>query len=143
MSNQKESPRKQPTALDLVEYTRTMYEVTPAAGVEAEHLEDPSYWAHVAYRLRPGDRIEAIPADRHYFAELFVLASARNWAKVVLIRFNELIPDSEPSKEDGYLVDWSGRSKWRIVQGDEVLSQNHDTKELALEWLKEHKKELA
>jgi hypothetical protein len=123
------------------EFVRTVWHVTPDC--EVEEMLKPEYWVHVAPQIKPGDRIEAIPADRHFFAEFMVLGSASNWVKVELMRKVVLIEDIETVEEDGFKVSWGGPAqRWRVTQGKEVLSKDHDTKELAMAWLKDHKKEI-
>ena len=142
MSENKSQVVKKPTHLEQSEYARTIYRITPGPSIKKEDLIDPDYWAHVALGLRPGDHVEAVPEDRHYYAELFVLASAKNWAKVKLMRYVELIEDNDDSVEEGFDVKWAGRAKWRVLRGQDVLSEGHDTKPQAMGWLAEHKKDI-
>jgi hypothetical protein len=132
-----------PTNTELAEYEGNTWQVTPVRGVKLEDLLNPEYWAHIAYRFRAGDRIIAIPPDRSYFVELFVLAASKNWAKVVLMREVILIEDSEDDKPvDGFVVEFKGKDKWRVLQGNEILSKDHDDKKAAEKWLLAHKKEV-
>ena len=64
---------KRPTNIEESTYARTVWQVKPEIAVKIKDLLDPDYWAHVAGRMRAGDRIEAIPDDRHYFAEFLQL----------------------------------------------------------------------
>lgn len=123
------------------EFTRTIWQITPS--VEVEELLNPDYWVHVSKNFKAGDRIEAIPEDRHYFAELFVLAASKNFIKVILLRAHVLIADPKPVEEEGYTIKFAGRAKWRVIQGKKVLKEGLDSKEEAEKWLKEHKKEMA
>ena len=129
-----------PTAIELAEYTKSVWQIMPTVETKIEDLLNPDYWAHVARKVNPGDRIEAIPEDRHYFAEFFVLAASTNWIKVKLLRKVVLIEDNDNSTVAGYNIQFAGAHKWRIRMGDEVLSKGHDDKEAATNWLMDHMK---
>ncbi len=127
-----------PTTIEESTYARTIWQVKPEATVKVNDLLDPDYWAHVAKQMRAGDRIEAIPDDRHYYAEFFVLAASTNWAKLILLRETTLIKDHEKSVTDGFSIGFAGPHKWRVTRGTEILSKDHDDKDSAAKWLAEH-----
>ena len=102
---------KKPTTIEESTYARTVYQVKPEISVTVKDLLEPDYWAHVAKQLRAGDRIEAIPDDRHYFAEFFVLAASTNWAKLVLLREVTLIKDNEKTESNGFSIGFAGPHK--------------------------------
>lgn len=141
MSEEKKKVKK-PTNIENAEYARTVYQVKPEISVTVKDMLEPDYWAHVAKTLRAGDRIEAVPEDRHYFAEFFVLAASTNWAKLVLLRETTLIKDNEKSVTDGFSIGFAGPHKWRVTRGQEVLSKGHDDKDAAARWLSDHLKDL-
>jgi hypothetical protein len=128
-----------PTNIDISEYSRTVWQVKPAIELEIEDLLKPDYWAHVAIKMKPGDRIEAIPEDKHYFAEFFVMACASNWAKVKLLRIVTLIEENDATEIDGYTIKWAGpHDKFRVLAGNEVISKGHADKESAMQALNDH-----
>ena len=133
---------KRPTNIEEAVAARNIWQVKPEIAVTVEDLLDPNYWAHVARRMRAGDRVEAVPADRHYFAEFFVLAASTNWAKLVLLRKVTIIKDHENTVTEGFTVGFAGKHKWRVTRGDEILSKGHDDKESASKWLVDHMKDL-
>ena len=133
---------KRPTSIEESVSARNIWQVKPEIAAEVKDLLDPNYWAHVARRMRAGDRIEAVPDDRHYFAEFFVLAAATNWAKLVLIREVTLIKDNKAVEKDGYIVKFAGRHRWRVEKGGEILSKNHDDQKSAAAWLANHIKDM-
>ena len=133
---------KKPTNLEESTYARTIWQVKPEIAAKIEDLLDPDYWAHVANSLRAGDRIEAVPEDRHYFAEFFVLAASTNWAKLVLLREVTLIKDNDKSVTGEFSVAFAGAHKWRITRGKEVLKHGFDDKDSAAKWLADNLKEL-
>lgn len=135
MTEKKEKTVKRPTTIDEAAYARTVWIVKPEATATVEDLLEPGYWAHVARQIRAGDRVEAVPDDRSYYAEFFVLAASSNWAKLVLLREETLIKDSGKSVDGEFAIGFAGPHKWRVTRGKEVLSKGHDDKESATKWL--------
>lgn len=133
---------KRPTNIEEAVAARNIWQVKPEIAAEIEDLLDPNYWAHVARRMRAGDRIEAVPDDRHYYAEFFVLAASTNWAKLILIRKVTLIKDNAPIEKAGYIVKFAGKHKWRVEKDGEILSKNHDDQKSAAAWLADHIKDM-
>ena len=130
---------RKPTNLEEDVVARKIWCVTPEVAVTVKDMLNPKYWAHVARMLRAGERIEAVPADRHYFAEFFVLGASDNWAQVILLRETVLIKDNKQTTSGGYTVGWNATDKWRVTQDGNVLTTGHDDKKAAEKWLKEHK----
>jgi len=133
---------KKPTNIEESTYARTIWQVKPEIMVTVKDMLEPDFWAHVAKQLRAGDRIEAIPSDRHYFAEFFVLAASTNWAKLVLLREVTIIKNNDKTVTDGFTVAFAGAHKWRVTRGDEILSKDHDDKASASKWLAENMQDL-
>jgi hypothetical protein len=144
MTEEKESRKavRRPTTIDESSYARTIWQLKPAPDVEVEDLLDSNYWAHIAKKMRAGDRIEAIPDDRHYFAELFVLGASSNWAKVILLRKHVLIEDNKRIEKEGYIVKFAGQHKWRVEKDGQILSKGHDDQKSAAAWLSNHIKDM-
>ena len=140
--SEKKTVVRTPTRLALVEFARASHHVTVENGVTKAMLEKPDFWAHISELLKSGDHIEIVPKDRHFFAEVFVLAASSGWAKVKMLRYTTLIKDTTKTKDENFQVEWNGTEKWRVLEGDEILTKDHETKELALAWLKEHKRKL-
>lgn len=133
---------KKPTNIEESTYARSIYQVKPEISATVKDLLEPDYWAHVAKQLRAGDRIEAVPDDRHYYAEFFVLAASTNWAKLILLREVTLIKDNEKTVTDGFEIGFAGPHKWRVTMGSDVISKGHDDKDSAAKWLAEHLKDI-
>ncbi len=132
---------KKPTNIEEAVANHNTWQVKPELSVRVNDLLDPNYWAHVARRMKAGDIVIAVPDDRHYFAEFFVLAASTNWAKLVLLRHKVLIKDNVPTEKDGYIVKFAGKHKWRVEKDGEVLSKSHDDQKSAAAWLAEHIKD--
>jgi len=56
------------------EYMRQCHRVTPEAGTPYDAVTEPSYWAHVAQKINPYDKIEVVAEDGAWYAELLVLS---------------------------------------------------------------------
>ncbi len=80
-------PKLTPDRIQGADFIRVVYAITPAIGTEVEHFLKPEYWAHVAAKLRPHTRIEAVSEDNSWFAEMIVMSCGPNWAKVKVLRF--------------------------------------------------------
>jgi len=133
---------KRPTNIEQASYECNTWQVKPEINAKPKDLLDPNYWAHVAGRMRAGDRVEAVPDDRHYYAEYFVLAASKNWAKLVLMREVTLIKDNDKTVSEGFTVEFAGNHKWRVREGSSVISKGHDDKDAASKWLAEHMKDI-
>ena len=136
----KKTPQLQLVNFKQAEQIRNIWHVQANIGVTQEQFLDETYWAHVAKMLRAGDRIEIMPEDNAYFAELMVLATGRLYAQVELMRF---VTFDKPSPQAGaaaeFRIDWGGSiSKYRVLRNDDVLSENHETEKAAYRWRDSH-----
>lgn len=116
-----EIPAVHPLRMSQAEgYKRNIWHLDVDVAVQPDDMVNPAYWAHVAQMLRPFDRIEAHAEDGSWFAEFLVRDAGVNWAKVALLRKNELeavSPERRGVLLPGYAVKWAGNfAKWRIVR---------------------------
>lgn len=72
--------------LQLAEYARLRFAITPEPNETLEDVLDSKYWVHAAARLKPHSVIEVVPQDGSYYAELFVHSCDRTFARVLLLR---------------------------------------------------------
>ena len=98
-------------------------------------FKQPAAWAHIAYRLKAGDKIEVFAVDRTWYAEGLVTSVKQLAAKAeffIYQQFGEIEPET---KEDGkpYFVKFRGQAKWSIIRKEdgEVMEGNIQTKEEA------------
>lgn len=147
----------QTTRLRNAEFERAIYTATPEHGTKFEDMLVPKYWANVAHKFKPGDRVEITAENGEWFAELMVAAAARLWAKMAVLRYVELVdaaapahgPEATPEEADpanDYDIKWAGNTaKWRIVRkaDKEPLHQGFQTKEQAQSWLADYLKAVA
>lgn len=124
------------------EYVRNIWAVTPEAGTKVEDMLDPAFWSHVAASLKPWDKIEVRAEDGTFYAELLVLQSARNWAKVRLLSRVELKDAMPEGREvDGHIIKWAGpHAKWRVIRSTDnaVIHEKAESEAAANKWLTDH-----
>lgn len=132
-------PAMTPHRVKPAEYLRTIHVATPEAGTTVEDLLDPTFWAHCARGFHISDRIEVIPEDNAYYAELYVQEVSRNSVKVVLFAHHVLAPQEEESAgTDEYAIRWSGpHTKYRVVRKKDnaVLQDGFTDTASARKWL--------
>ena len=119
--------------------------VTVPQGTLVADLLDPSFWAHVAARLKPNMRLEVVPEDREYYAELFVVAADVNRASVVLMRQVRLEAESLPQAESGFDLKFRGPNyKWSVVRRSDkkVVNDGFEEKAAAQQWLAQYETKL-
>lgn len=152
------------TRLKEAQYERRTWTASPQHGTPFEKLLDPNYWAHVAPKLKPWDRIEVQPDGFAYFAELIVVDSDRLWARVKVVRFVDFStkpietsqtaldlgdagdqvslsredPDEDDNVDTDYLVEFKGSNKWSVIRKSDgaVLKSGYPNKGSANKWLR-------
>lgn len=113
---------------------RNIWNVSPFAGTVLSDVLKPEYWASVAGRCRPFDRIEVTPEDNTWWAELMVRDVGTKTVTVQLMRKVEFKQTEIPSAQSlPYEVDFTPGSKWRVIRKADraVISEGHLTKEAA------------
>lgn len=132
-------------------YERSIWQASIEAGVSFEEVQNPTFWAHVASKLKQNDRIEVVAEDGAYFAELLVLDCDRLWAKTAVLRFVELsAPDVAAELLSplaaGYKVEYKGPTLKHVVirlSDNQIVQQEIARKGDAQAWVAEHVKALA
>lgn len=133
---------KQPTALREADHYRVVWHIDADPGVTLNDTLDPTFWAHVARRLRPRARIEVHAADNSWFAELIVRSASNLEAHVAVMRYVDLdAADREARKTAAKIsltvVRKGPTLKWCVVQnpGNIVLVDRLETRADAEAWL--------
>ena len=129
-------------AIKPAEFVRNVFAVTLPIGTPFEEVTKPEFWAHTAAKFHPTDRVEIMDAECTYFAEAIVISCARNWAKLSVLRFNEL-SESKPhvstnvAERDKFKVDWTQNTKARVVRiaDKQVIKEFVPSKADAEKWL--------
>lgn len=78
------------------EYRRTFYVATIAHGVTLDEIREPAYWAHVARKLRPLDRIECWWEDGSRYVELLVVKATNQDARCAILNDVDVRGSSAP-----------------------------------------------
>lgn len=129
------------------EYVRTIHIATPAAGTKYEDVLQSAYWTHVATTFQPHSRIEVMPEDGSWFAELMIVSCGRNWANVLPLRHVELAEAAPaPTAEAKYKVMWRGMThKHSVVRisDKEVIKSDFATAAEAAKWLEDYEATVA
>lgn len=125
--------------LKQAEYVRTPYRAEPEAGTAFETVLKPEYWSHVASKLRPGDKIEIMPEDMAWYAELLVVDCTALSARVaILLPPLDLDVSSEPTiAVDSHEVKWKGpQMKFVVIRKSDgaIVSRGHSKAE-AEQWI--------
>lgn len=116
------------------------------SGTDPSVILEPGFWSHVAGKLRPLDRIEAMDDAGIWVSLLIVRACSANEAVVAPIWTVELRSAAELSApaEAAFRPLWRGhKHKWAVMQGDVVLREGMQSREEAETWIKSHTKALA
>lgn len=124
--------------VEAAEFRRNIWRAYPEEGTPFETVLSEAYWAHRAAAFKAGDKIEVLPDEMHYYAELLVIAAGAAWARVMELYRRELGALALPDRRPDYSVAWRGAHRKfaivRTVDGAIVkdgFAQQHDA-ELAL-----------
>lgn len=121
-------------------YVRNIHVATPAAGTKLEDVLKPEYWVHVAKQFHVSDRIEVIPEDHSFYAELYVASVSSAGLKVVKFVHHDFDIEalfSEPEDVSMYVV-WRGATAKHCVlrkSDKHVLKEGFNSKAEANEWI--------
>lgn len=132
------------------QFAYKIFSARPDAGTSVEDLLQPAYWANIAEQLQPTCRIEVMPLDGAYFAELIVVSANRTAAVVVPLRVVQLTSSVDGADVDGgedpeYFVKFRGPRKFCVLRKADGLPviEDIDTKEQAerelSDYVKAHK----
>jgi hypothetical protein len=119
-------------------YVRNIYAVTPEAGTTVDAIQEKEFWVHLAGNLHISDRLEVIPEDFAYYAELLVTEVGRTWAKVKLLNLHRLDSAEEVGLEPQHRVVWRGqKAKHSVVRisDNAVVKDGFDSKPTAVEYM--------
>ncbi len=101
--------------LHLAEHERNTWVVNVEQGTDSKELKNPLFWAHIAAKLRPYDKIEVRVDDGVFYAEYLVLSSGRTWAKVKELGHYPLT-STDVSMTQAAGVEGEYETKWRGPQ---------------------------
>lgn len=131
-----------PQRMKLAEYERQEWVCNAEEGTTIHDILDPQYWAHMAPQMRPYDRIEVRIDTGEWFAELIVLSCERNWARVHLLRCEELAsPTEDMLPTSKFKVEWKGpQRKWEVIRlaDSEAIQSGLADRQAANMWLRNY-----
>lgn len=116
------------------------------SGVKFEEVKDPAFWAHCAYKLRPGDEIAVHSDDMSFFGRVYVRdvsapgqQKMNNRAVVAVLSFNEFEPMARDAKTKNHEVVYLGpHMQWcvRALKDSRVVKERCGTAEEAAAWMR-------
>lgn len=131
-----------PSRVKQGEYERTVWVATVEQGTSRENLKDPSFWAHIANKFRPWDKLEVRADDGTFYAEFLILACDRTWARVFELNYQSLTStDISLTQADAYELRWRGpHLKWGVIRtaDNAVVKESCQTKDEAKLWMEGH-----
>ena len=146
-AQERELRQLNPSRMKGAEYERDIHVVTPDEGTQPEDMLDPAYWAHVASKLRPWNRIEARANDGSWYAECLVLDASRNWAKIKILNVWNLTTADVSQTQSEVLIAYEVRhrgphNKWSVIRmaDSACIHEFEDTELGARTWLTNHLK---
>ena len=116
MSEEKRNLILPPNQCQLAEVWRQDWVVIAEEGTTIEDIKRPEYWAHVAAFMQPFNRVELRPESGEWTADLIVVETGRNWAKVHVVavhNFSEANATAVPA--DKYRIEFKGPHKKHVV----------------------------
>ena len=138
-------PQLNPSRIQLAEYKRNVWDVTVEQNVSIPMMEDPQFWAHIAEKLKPKDKIEVTDDEMSFYAEFIVIAAERSWAHVRRLSMVPLInPEDVPQDDVGYIMKWRGPYHlWSVIRTSDhaVIKAGMQREECKL-WLDEYLKKV-
>jgi hypothetical protein len=137
-----------PARLTAAEFLRNVHVADAAPGTQPGDLEVPSYWAHVAQKLKARDRIEVWVDDNAWYAEVVVLGCTKTEAICKVLgawdlNGHQLMTDRTDTALKSYRVEFRGHfEKWGVIRkvDDQVVHTGESTEGGAFAWLKERLK---
>lgn len=140
----------------VAEFARYHFHAVIDSAVTKNEVLEPSYWGHVASKLKSMSKIECFWEDGSKYLELIVIFATRTEAKVKEILFRNFVEVQSKDtvaktnaftgiERDGHRVHFNPSVQWRIVRLSDnvVIKQNLPTQEAALQELSDIIKALA
>lgn len=116
------------------EFGTTFWLHTMPNGTPFSRALEPDYWVLMARSVTPGDRIEIMPEDATFFAELLVRATTDRTVRVHVLRHVEIPDDSTPRPELSFSVIYRGPNKrYCVMRNGEIVQDGYATAEAAMQ----------
>jgi hypothetical protein len=145
-----------PKYMQGAEFAINQWAIEVENGISLSRVMQPAFWAHVASKLRPWDKIFVRPHEGHWYAELLVTEASRNWAKVHLLKDWALttndVAQTLVSMQEHLAagmkeleVKFRASHQWCVLRRADgsILVENLTSREGAHAWVIEHMRGLA
>lgn len=127
------------------EFERNVHVAVPGPEDTIEDMLDPGYWAHVAPKFKPYDKIEVRAEDGTYYAEFLVLACDRAWAKVHVLSWHllssaDIALTQAAAASSSFEVRFRPGPRWHVVRkaDKQVMFKDGKTRDEAETWVREY-----
>lgn len=137
---------KRPLALLPAAQYVTPYLIYVPSGTVVEQVCEPTFWANVAKKMRPGDKVEVMPNDMAWWAMLIVRAAGGLEAVVQVLQFETLGHAEVAARETPYEVRFvNAERKWGVFlrDGGDLVRDEFQVKEHAEKYMANHAKTMA
>ena len=132
------------------EFKRQVWVVDVEQSTQQNDIMNPAFWGNVSNQMGQFDRIEVRCEDGSWLAELLVLESGNNYARVKCLSCIELedheVEQTAAPAEVGYEVFYRGtHHKWAVkrLSDNEVIHNGESSRAAAHAWVSEHLKAVA
>ena len=140
-------PLVRPADFGLLQHQSQLFSAVVLGTHTKDTIQDPSIWANVAGRLKPGDEVRVLADDFSFRANLLVTFAQGTVAKLRLVDWKQIerVEQEVAGVMAGYEIRMRGPKKWCVVKQDsgEVIKEMIPTQAEAIRELSEFAKVLA
>lgn len=125
--------------MDHAEYQRQVHRITPPAGTTIEDVKRPEYWVNVAGRIRHFDKIEVLPEDAAFHAELLVTGKGAKHVNVAVLHHVPLDGEAVEASPVDYVTEFGGPKhlhRVKRVSDGVIVKHGFSTKPEALAYIR-------
>lgn len=142
----KRNPTVMPDRVGLAEHKRKDWVADVELGTTLEDIQNPAFWSMVSKDFDPFDTIEVRVDDGKWIAHLRVISCERTYAKVQLLRVEEIGGNAEGSPISAkHKVAWKGpHLRFAVIRlsDDAMLQSGYKTREEAETWLRNYERNI-
>jgi len=139
------TPSLNPSRIQEASFCETGWRAVVNGGVTLDEILHPLFWAHVAHRLKPHDRISVVTDDNAFWYDLLVISTGKERAYVTPLNAVDInaamdriegIGGAIPASLTSATVAWKGpQAKYCVLHGETVVQSKFATKAEAQSWL--------
>lgn len=143
----KPNPQLSASRFQAAEAARNAWVITVEQGLTRAQITHPDFFAQIGAKLRPYDRVEVRCDDGTFFVELLVLEASRTYARVHVLKWDDLttkdVAQSQPTGDalKLYRVEHKGpHLGWCVIRNadGDVIRPQEKTKRAAEAWLDDY-----